>query len=242
MAAADEAAAHLQPIDVAGIGYVVARPEQQHHDDAEREGEGEEVVRQLARGADGGEGLRPHQRQQQVPAEGEVEAGEAEHQEAAGDHPVVRPLQQVEAGDGAAGGAAGDGDAALEAQEEIASAPITPRMATPPTQVSGGVVEFAPGLALRLDQVGGARVRDGDAALDPPALQGALQFHLVGRDGAAARRAPGPGRHRRSSASARHAASRWRIMRSGPACRRCASPRRRSRSRGAGRVPCRCRR
>jgi hypothetical protein len=82
VAVADETAAGAQPLYICAVRDVVPDPEHDHQDDAGDEREGEEVVGELARLREGGERLGPDQRQQQHPAEGDVEAGDRQHDEA----------------------------------------------------------------------------------------------------------------------------------------------------------------
>ena len=82
MLVADDAAAFLQPFDVDAVRDVPGDPHQEDQHHAEREREAQVVVRVLRPLRPGGERLRPDQRQQQRPAEGDVEAGKREDDEA----------------------------------------------------------------------------------------------------------------------------------------------------------------
>ena len=97
MIVADDAAAFLDPPDV-GPGRNIPRdPHQEHQHDAQREGEAQIVVRVLGPLRPGREHLRPEPWRQQFPAEGNVEARQGEHDEAARRHPVHETLEGVEA-------------------------------------------------------------------------------------------------------------------------------------------------
>ncbi len=93
---ADDATTFLHPLHVDLVGNVACDPheEDQHH--AQREGEAQEVVRILRPLRPGRKGVGTKQRDQQRPAEGDVEASQREHDEAARGHPVHQPLEGVE--------------------------------------------------------------------------------------------------------------------------------------------------
>ena len=124
-----------------------------------------------------------------------------------------------------------------------ASAPMTPRMATAPIQARVVLWKSRQALPcgwIRLAARGsGMETRP---SIRPPcsarcnSISAAEMVTPPGPEAGACACAAPP------SASASSSARRCRIIRSRPACRRCASPRRRSHSRGAERVPCRCRR
>ena len=97
MIVADDAAAFLDPPEVDSGREVPRDPHQEHQHHAEREREAQVVVRVLRPLRPGRERLRPEQRRQQLPAEGDVETREGEHDEAARRHPVHEALERIEA-------------------------------------------------------------------------------------------------------------------------------------------------
>ena len=95
----DNAAAALEPFDVEPVREIAADPHQEHQHDAEGEGEAQIVMRVFRPLRPVGERSGPHQRQQQRLAEGDVEPGDGENDEAGCGHPVHEALEGREAHD-----------------------------------------------------------------------------------------------------------------------------------------------
>jgi hypothetical protein len=76
---ADHPAALLEPIDVGGGRKIIHNPHQRHEHDANREGEASVVMGVLRPLRPGAEGFRADQRQQELLAKGDVEAGDPKH-------------------------------------------------------------------------------------------------------------------------------------------------------------------
>ena len=165
MVVADDAAAALDPVDVDAVRDVAADPHQQDQDHAEREWEAQVVMGVLGPLRPGREGIEPDQRQQHRPAEGDVEAGDGEHDEAGRRHPMHETLDRGEPHEHAAGAAVLDlHHAADQVEHHQHHQRADNENGAEHRQV--GAAELLPVAALRLLDVVGLGVRDGAAAAD----------------------------------------------------------------------------
>ena len=173
----EHAAALLHPFGVGRGREILAHPHQEHQHHADGEGEAEIVVRVLRPFRPGAERFRPHPRQQQAAPEGDVEAGDAEDDEAHRGQPMDEALEGVEAQDRrarkagphlhAAAPQIEDGEQRDHAEDGDAADPL---------QRDG--VEFAPIAAGRMLEHIGLGVGDRPAALDHLELvEQLLLFH-----------------------------------------------------------------
>ena len=178
MVVPDHAAAALQPLEIDALRDVAADPHQEDQHDAEGEREAQIIVRVFRPFRPGGEGLRAHQRQQQRPAEGDVEPGQREDDEAGRRHPMHEPFERIEAHDRAPRASALDADhAARQIEDDEHRQHPEDRDAADPAQRH--LVEMAPVAAGRLLERVGFRI--GNAAEAPDRLELLQQLLLADR-------------------------------------------------------------
>ena len=111
---ADDAAAFLEPLHVHPVRDVPADPHQEDHEHTEREREAQVVVRVLRPLRPVGEGFGADERQQQRLAEGDIEAGQREDDEAGRRHPVHQAFERGKAHQRASGSAGFDANHAAD--------------------------------------------------------------------------------------------------------------------------------
>ena len=153
------------PLEIDAGGEIPGDPHQEHQHHAEGEGEAQVVVRILGPLRPVGEGCRPDQRGEQLLAEGDVEAGERQHDEARRRHPVHEPLEGVEAHQGAARAPGLDAHHAADQIEQDQHGKHA-EDGDRPEPAQRHLVELAPVAPVRLLKNGRACIGKRAAALD----------------------------------------------------------------------------
>jgi hypothetical protein len=155
----------IQRASIVLVGKIVPHPEHEHEHEPGHEPEGKIVVGVLAGHGQLGEGLRPQERQQEVPAIEHVEAGERQNDEAARAQPVGEALDAVETHDRLAAPSGLDADPASNQKKQRQQTHSDGENPDP----GAGQRAVAPGppvVAFGLDHDAGLPVWDRDLALE----------------------------------------------------------------------------